>query len=541
MSLRNKHRSFYLPYLILTGVWFLVVLLIGPQGDFAVNDDWAYAHNLQALTQQGVFYFSDYPAMTLVGQTILAAPAVLLFGFSFTVLRMLTLVLMLGTTWWFYSLLKKLGSSTQQSVISTLMVMGSAMFLSLAFSFMTEWYYLFLMMGSLWYFFRYWETKKWYLLLLAVVFAGVTILVRQTGLLLILAFAFTQFILQPKSIKNTIIAGLPVIGGLAILLAYKYFRLSTGSDMGSYSRLSTIYIALTSNTPIYYFNRIGLIVLYVGCFTIPAFPIYLKNCFNYSGNKALPIVIVIVLTIAVFSVWDLFPTGNLFYNFGLGPHLLKDAVFRVNLPFALTGPLLLFLKIVFLLNGLAAACFLYVKFSDLKKRGQKNVSARRNFEIFLFVLIGAELAYLLINPVFFDRYLIPALLILFLLIGMSIKLRRISLLYPLLLLVFVLNIGMMRDYMNWHRARHEASTYLMNELGVDPGHIDGGYEFNGWLRTAPITANVSDPNEKSWWFVKDDSYLIASGPYPGYHVLKRFPANQWINQNYNEVFVLKKD
>ena len=46
--------------------WTLIGLLIGLRGEFPLNDDWAYAHNTYALAQEGRWYFSDWPAMTLV-------------------------------------------------------------------------------------------------------------------------------------------------------------------------------------------------------------------------------------------------------------------------------------------------------------------------------------------------------------------------------------------------------------------------------------------------------------------------------------------
>lgn len=541
LSIYRDWLLHYRSYLVLSGVWLLVVLLVGPTGDFAVNDDWAYAHNLQALTRDGVFYFSDYPAMTLVGQTLLAAPVVLVFGLSFTVLRMLTLVLMLFASWWLLRLLKNLGSTDHYSLMITLMVMGSGMFMSLAFSFMTEWYYLFLMIGSVWYFFRYWDTKRWKYLMLAVVFAALTMLVRQTGLLLLLSFACTQFIFHPKNVRNILLAGFPVVLGMGVLIAYKYFRLSTASDMGSYSRLSTIYRALISNSPDYYLNRLGLIVLYTGLFTLPALPIYLKTIVSQARNKVLFFFVSAILIVAIYSIWQLFPTGNLVYNFGIGPHLLKDAVFKVNLAYSLPHPSIQILKVIFAINGLAATCFLVLKVKQIFRRQENDFSAKMNFQRFLLVLIGAELLYLLMNPVFFDRYLLPSLLILFILIGMQQPVRKAFALYPILILVFGLNVLFVRDYMNWHRARYDATSFLENDLKVEPRSIDGGYEFNGWLKTAPISKNISDPNKKSWWFIDDDTYLITSGPFPGYKEVNRFSAKQLINKNYNEVWVLKRE
>ena len=83
----------------LLAVWILAVLAVDPVGNFALNDDWAYASAVRMLVEQGELRLSGWTAANLITQLLWGALFCLPFGFSFTALRISTLVLaMLG--WW---------------------------------------------------------------------------------------------------------------------------------------------------------------------------------------------------------------------------------------------------------------------------------------------------------------------------------------------------------------------------------------------------------------------------------------------------------
>jgi len=92
-SIWKNHRT---NVLMLALIWLAVVWLVDPRGEFTINDDWSYAHNVQSLYEEGKLHFSSWPAMTLIGQTIPAWFWSEMTGFSFTSLRVLTLLIALG-------------------------------------------------------------------------------------------------------------------------------------------------------------------------------------------------------------------------------------------------------------------------------------------------------------------------------------------------------------------------------------------------------------------------------------------------------------
>ena len=94
-------------------------------------------------------------------------------------------------------------------------------------------------------------------------------------------------------------------------------------------------------------------------------------------------------------------------------------------------------------------------------------------------------------------------------------------------LIFIyagVSVAATHDYLAWNRMRWMATRLLM-ESGISPTQIDGGYEFNGWYLSDP---NYKRKADKSWWWVNDDEYVIASGPLSGYQELQRFVFQRWL-------------
>jgi hypothetical protein len=78
---------------------------------------------------------------------------------------------------------------------------------------------------------------------------------------------------------------------------------------------------------------------------------------------------------------------------------------------------------------------------------------------------------------------------------------------------------------------------LTTRDGLSPGAIDGGYEFNGWHLYEP---GYREQPGKSWWWVKDDDYIIASGEVPGYQEIASYPFRRWLPPAPARIVVLRK-
>src|SRR5215813_9459982 len=118
--------------------WLATVMIVQPVGEFPTNDDFAYALTVKALVRDGRFQLTDWQSSTLVAQVLWAAPFCLIGGFSFTTLRISTLVLGLLGTFATYALLRHFRLGRRFSLFSSLVVALSPMYLAQANTFMTD-------------------------------------------------------------------------------------------------------------------------------------------------------------------------------------------------------------------------------------------------------------------------------------------------------------------------------------------------------------------------------------------------------------------
>ena len=144
-----------------------------------------------------------------------------------------------------------------------------------------------------------------------------------------------------------------------------------------------------------------------------------------------------------------------------------------------------------------------------------------------------------------DRYMLPLILFGGLVLpnlqqeakrsGVSER-RRSAIAVPLIALSAIFSVVATHDFLRWSATRWDALQVLRTE-GISPHRIDGGYEFNGWYLYD--RRYVAAP-PKNWWWVDGDDYLTASGPVPGYHVLRRYPVDRWWNNGAGDVFILER-
>src|SRR5262245_49747022 len=101
------HKDFFNVSLLIL-FWVCIVSLVNPIGNFPVIDDWAYGWTVKTLLETGRFQLSDWTASNLLSQAIFGTLFCLHFGFSFTCLRLSTLLLGLIGILVTYALLREI-------------------------------------------------------------------------------------------------------------------------------------------------------------------------------------------------------------------------------------------------------------------------------------------------------------------------------------------------------------------------------------------------------------------------------------------------
>lgn len=140
--------------LLLAFGYLILIIIVNPLGEFPINDDWAYARSVLFLVEDGEFNLLDWGAMTLVSQVVWGAIWVKLFGFSFEVLRLSTIVLGLVALMGSYYLLLGITKEHWIALTGTCVLLVQPLFLVLANSFMTDVPFLALSLWSAFFFLR---------------------------------------------------------------------------------------------------------------------------------------------------------------------------------------------------------------------------------------------------------------------------------------------------------------------------------------------------------------------------------------------------
>ena len=83
--------------LILIAIFVVAVLLVDPRGNFPLDDDWGVGFTTFTLLQTGRVQFTPFASATAYLQFFWGALWAASFGETFTVLRISTLVLSLGS------------------------------------------------------------------------------------------------------------------------------------------------------------------------------------------------------------------------------------------------------------------------------------------------------------------------------------------------------------------------------------------------------------------------------------------------------------
>lgn len=169
-------------YIILAGCVALLVLL-PPEHEYPIIDDWIYAGSVQHQVATGVFAMPPQSQANLVGLTLWGTLWVRLFGFSYTTLTYATLALALLGLLAFYGVARRVGTLPNAALLGTGLLAVNPLFLHLSASFMTDVPFLALVLVACYGYVRGLQRGQPGWLLAAGVCAGWGFLIRQFAVL----------------------------------------------------------------------------------------------------------------------------------------------------------------------------------------------------------------------------------------------------------------------------------------------------------------------------------------------------------------------
>jgi hypothetical protein len=485
-----------LAFLVLT--WLLAVVLVNPSGDFPLNDDWAYATSVRALVEDGEFRLSHWTATNLLVQVLWGAIFCLPFGFSFTALRISTLVLGLAGILACYALLREARAGRKLALLGAWSLAANPIYFSLSFTFMSDVPFAAFAAGSSWLIVRGIRNNRLASTLLGLGLALAALLIRQVAFALLIAFGVAWLIQHSGSsrAKHLGIAALPCICGLAVQFGYQTWLTSSGNLPAKFgNQILTLLTQLRLPWHIVLWDAgaiTAVFLAYLGLFLSPF--LLAHRPIQGSPRQRLNQIAVagggLIIMAFLSARGKLMPLhGNVLSKGGIGPDVpaAPDAMWLAATFVALCGALTIAAALLRAPGALRRLV--------LAERGSPD-AATLGFALAAIAIAFAPLPLLGRGPFgFYDRYLIifiPWLLLMFVTLWrlrpgeVSTTAFRIGVL--VLVSIAAFSTAATHDWLSVERSRWTALKELKHRCGINSQDIDGGFEFNGW-----VMADSPDP------------------------------------------------
>lgn len=543
----------------LSAAWLAMAFLVHPIGNFPVQDDWAYALAVRSLVDNSVYRIPDFVSADLGPLVYWGALFCWPFGFSFTALRMSTLVMGLVGVGGVYFLVREVWGDRLLAFVAAATVLVNPIYFSLANTFMTDVPFVALISIAMALMVRGLHREDHLVLVSGLAVCLIAVLVRQFALVVFCGFACAWIAIRGFHRREIVKALIPLAVGIAVHVAFNQWLILTARK-GPSAGISDITTASIGEFVYSSAHELFNAVNELGLFLLPIAVLCFSRSWRTPGSirKGWPALVTIGIGVAI--AWVMVTTGltmplsgDTLHYFGIGPLMLRDTLLiGWHLP-PLTGALKDFWIVMTALAVVGAVLIVFALTTGsaavFDRRRTLRESLRRAWPaIFFAVTALSYLSILLLlatRHTLFDRYLLPLVLIGALALpamgrdaGAG-RWRRTGYAFVGVLLIAsaCFSVIATHDFLAWNRTRWMALNDLMHEQGVAPRQIDGGYEFNGWFLYDP---RYEPHDEKSWWWVDDDEYMIAAGPMPGYRIERRWPVDRWWNGTNPDVFVLRR-
>lgn len=562
-KLSEKRKTDFLSWLPLAAaiLFFLAkLLIISPEGDFPLNDDYSYGLSVRHFLETGdIKLFASCSGCFV--QIALGTMATSFTGFSFEVLRDINLCFGFATVIALFLILRELNLDRSVSGLIAFLWTVNPIATNLEFSFMTDTIATTFIAFHIFFFLKALnQDSKWFYLLSAISLS-LAVLSRQSSLIFIAATAsaFVFKFWNTRKVEPFITATifLPVAAAFVsenliqqcslMLESYNYHKDSFKQFLFSFlgSPLASSKVLLI---------QLSTVGAYLGLFSLP-----LLLGIKYKFDKT-------ILKPNIYTAGGLLIGAGFIYKFVLNEARMPTLKNIWNLTEIGASSLIGQVSSIseetkFLVTALAGLGLLLLAYNLLVLSTVKN-EGRSLAPLYCSILLALTLGFTAINTSIrgFDRYLLDVYLPALVCLGLSLKNsdNRV-LMIPAIVLIAVmgtLTIAQQTEYMNWNRARWQAIAKL-KESGVQPDRIDGGAEYSLYKKVdywkdfeigvegkhfAPLDLRGREPASRfRWWPVLGDDYVISLEPIEGYRVFDTIPFSTFGKKEKNKVLILEHD
>jgi hypothetical protein len=507
--------------------WIMVLLILPPQHEYPIIDDWIYAGSVRNLLDTGTFFMPQQSQANLIGLTYWGAGWSKLFGFSFTTLTYSTLFFSFVTLFLFYGIARLLGTPQWGALLGTALLAYNPIFVHLSYSFMTDVPFIALMLLACFCYIlglqgraRY--SRLW--LLVGGLFTGWAFLIRQFGVVIPLAFALYLVLdmILTRRLRLRDLLGVTVLPFI-IIAAWQYATRdvpTTQTSLAAASRAANFMFKETWPRVIVF--RSFVLLPLIALFAWTAIKIRRARWWLIALSAVTVVVLLFTLDLPG-EEWT--QVGIPAYTAHIGP---LDINFSSELfTFGLVGNIIRVTGIDFFeypheavltpefwhilwIAGLVLGVLLLASIGDNLLdwlRGLRRGHSLSPITALYFLGAGIFLISMAVLGDLFDRYIFTVLpfIILFVVRGCA-RWGRLAWTYSLVALALITTFTLLAkaDNIDHDNVRWQAGYWMLQRTGA----VHVGFDFNNW--NGQMTS---------------DNYAISDYPQPefGYRVEKAFP------------------
>ena len=545
--------------------------------DVPVNDDWFYAHSVENLLQQHVLT-SGQVTTTLIFQVVWGALFASLFGMTYGVLRLSTVVAVFLSGWALYGLCRELAIARARSALGVALYLFNPLSFVLGFTFMSDSHFTALLIPATLLYVRGMRagSRDRWLVLVASAVSALAFLVRHHGILIPLAVVSHLALSRRLRWDIDSLSLLGRVAAIPVVTAGMYFlwlRFAHGVPGGQSSFLKDVLSAGVPSTVLLGWLLAFFESMYAGFFVLPlaaaAIPatVYLIRSTPPPGRRLFGVWTVVMLVPAVISVWLrlLMPyIPSFLTRAGLGPNDLLVARPGLVHRHALIWP-----TVTCALSAVVLGLALCRKIGT--GEAPRHAGARLVLVIALWQAAGVVLPSFArigwqvdgVPSPSLDRYLLPLLpLVVCLALWALHDVRLVAPLAWLTTGVFaIFAIAGTRDSLLLHRATWDLARRA-NQLGVANTRLDGGatwdashlseYSRTGSvpLRTPEYEYSTGNPDSlltptPPWWIwawapATDSSYVIVGERLIGFDVVDQIEYSSWLHRRPMPLYLVRR-
>lgn len=524
--------------LVLCSMTALLVLLVSPVFEAALDDSWNFALPTYHLLEIGKPVFDPFNSAAAVLHILWGALFCLLFDFSFSTCRIANIVLTLITSIVFYLAARQSGANEKTSFGAAAAFAANPILMVTSYTYQSDIAYLACAFGAVAFYLRFLNTSRHRDLFWASALVALSIWDKVHGVVLGAAALFYFLIARKhagmKKLRCATAAVLP-------FASYMLFRLSKplihpvsttlDAKMGEFlQRLTSPMVWIEEGSQRFFFILVAL-----GIFCLPLFAGWF---FTRKTEKKEPA----RLRLGVAIFWVVVIRIGLYWVSGRGESYPFHASMLRELPPYPDNPVY---KILTMLAWPAGALFAYhmtlAAVDAIKKRGAG---------LLLFALLIPQALLLVPIKLFMDRYFLVLFPLAFLILIRRFSQTKFRLWAACIVIALFFAAGAIRieQYKNANVAQWEGAADLMKQ-GVPSLNIDAGYAWTGWHNYEHSLAhpNLNHSRPGDTWYIfelcrsTDAIYKVMFfPPPPGDELIRKIPYARWFADEPDYVYVYKR-